>query len=611
MTRLTEYGPARGSEVETKPSATSRGEDGRLHNDNIEYVEEPKKVTAKLSSYNSQIYTNLAKKLEEIKQLSDQIAQLKEEVKQDTREHVAELFSVADETRTRVVETVSFSIKLSAKPKATESYKYAEIVKALESELTPELLTVLTALKERFKTVTQKEASISVELKEGLWDKIVSGVKSLVGAIRKWFVSYDKKLEKLQADFKKLEINESIEEIMADEDADYLLESDTYQLGAETYQIKGRITGLSLASGMRVLASDKRVELPYEIIDFLDRKDGKRYKSVKELMAHYGVKSLSALEKETEVYINCKDLEDQTSGDWFYLFNGRWCIGSSADVLSFILLGSRINEAGELKVLGENNNVVTEKEMLAECAKADVYVVVVPHISDVTSETPLMYVKGLNLDGTDCTACSSTAEALEKAGVDSLEELDAPNVLTMIASDEDGNDIQVWYQDGVWMTVDGEVKVYATKKEDFAQSGVGSYAGIDLVSKWESASGAELYLVKDSDGRAYVTNAWGAVYQRNANSTVDEFVEFLTSVGAKQVPAGDIGGDVAKAINESLVDPEDAFPIPATLDDSEVEIFMARWEIDKRFVDKHTPEGEAYSKFGAELEREAEARALA
>lgn len=185
-----------------------RDADGRAKHPGITYTPEKNRVgdpqiTARVTSYNSQRYTKLAQKIVRIKELSAETKKLEEEVKAAARLDVADLFSATDIVQTRVIETNQFFIELSKNPKATESYKYADIIKELETKLTPELLVVLQDLKKKYKTVTNKSPSLSVTAKEsineGIWDSIRGYFARFKEAIMGWANKYDASLANLKA----------------------------------------------------------------------------------------------------------------------------------------------------------------------------------------------------------------------------------------------------------------------------------------------------------------------------------------------------------------------------------------------------------------------------
>ena len=71
-------------------------------------------------------------------------------------------------------------------------------------------------------------------------------------------------------------------------------------------------------------------------------KGGVEFTSAKDLLDHYGVKSMKALEELQDhndygycSYLVVKDLETDEEGAWLYLFKGRWAIGSGAQTVTF------------------------------------------------------------------------------------------------------------------------------------------------------------------------------------------------------------------------------------------------------------------------------------
>ena len=165
-------------------------------NPDFDYQDNEQQVIAVLKSYNSQVYTKLAQKVERIDQLEAEIKMLKEEVKNETRETIADLFDAEDVVRTRVVRTMSFILTLSKDPKATVSPKYKDILEELSAHLTPELIIVLENLKKQLVTVTQKSPSLRIEpVDEGRLGDLFARFKQKVFG---WANRYDQKLSMLQ-----------------------------------------------------------------------------------------------------------------------------------------------------------------------------------------------------------------------------------------------------------------------------------------------------------------------------------------------------------------------------------------------------------------------------
>lgn len=163
----------------------------------IEYEELEDRVIARVKSYKSQTYTKLAQKLERIEQLEAEVKLLKEEFKDSTREDVADIFAAEDAVKTRVVETLSFVLTLSKDPAPTSAPKYKDILEALSTQLTPELIIVLENLKKQMVTVTQKAPSLRIRPNE-----LDEGLGSLFAAFKQkvfnWAGNYDQKLDALK-----------------------------------------------------------------------------------------------------------------------------------------------------------------------------------------------------------------------------------------------------------------------------------------------------------------------------------------------------------------------------------------------------------------------------
>lgn len=201
---------------------------GPIDSPDISYSHEEKKgeitkVIANLKSYDSQRYTKLGRNMMRIKELSDEMEKLKEEVKADTKGAIADLFHAEDACRTRVVETVGFTFHLTKDPDPTTTVQYAKVLEALEAHLTPELITVMEALKSQFSNTVQKSAALkatdkaaesigeAIELSEGLLDSLKAMAHKLLSKVTNWGKSYDVKLDKLKA---QVGFNESVQPMM-------------------------------------------------------------------------------------------------------------------------------------------------------------------------------------------------------------------------------------------------------------------------------------------------------------------------------------------------------------------------------------------------------------
>ena len=128
------------------------------------------RVVAYCRSYLSGKFTRLAHVMQTIGQKEEEVKILKKEAETLVRENLLSLFEATDAANTRVVETVSFIFTLSKDPAPTESYKNAKILEEFEKHLAPDLLAVLNDIKEQYKTITPKKASLKIEPKESASD---------------------------------------------------------------------------------------------------------------------------------------------------------------------------------------------------------------------------------------------------------------------------------------------------------------------------------------------------------------------------------------------------------------------------------------------------------
>jgi len=165
------------------------------------------KALAVLTSHDSAPYTRLANNIRRLAELEAEVKELKESIKSDTREHIQALFEAEDTLRTRVVETVSFTLTLSKDPEKTETFKYKEILDKLAKFFTPELIEKMNDLKKTYKSVSQKPPSIKLADKKPLKEEVslksfLSSLKKIsskfMSYIRSWSKSYDKKLASLK-----------------------------------------------------------------------------------------------------------------------------------------------------------------------------------------------------------------------------------------------------------------------------------------------------------------------------------------------------------------------------------------------------------------------------
>jgi hypothetical protein len=157
------------------------------------------KCVAELKSYDSAKYTKLAKNLLKISELSKELDELKEITKQETKELVADLFDEAEDiTKTRIVKTVSFTFTLSKNPAPRNTVAYAKVLDELTEHLTPELLTKLTEIKEKYTSTTIVSPSLKVKpIEESIIPNWIKQLFAWIKNLKNWGINYDRKLNLL------------------------------------------------------------------------------------------------------------------------------------------------------------------------------------------------------------------------------------------------------------------------------------------------------------------------------------------------------------------------------------------------------------------------------
>jgi hypothetical protein len=181
---------------------------------NVEYSAEGKdgvitKVIAVLRRGNSAKYTRLANNFQRLAELKKETDRINEELKDDLRDALAFMFRPEDAAYTRVVETAQFVLSISKNPEAATTVRYAEVLKALEKELTPELVEVMKTIKAKYTSMQKakppyitgvmKKTSESMELSEGIWDSIKGMWSKFTNSVKNWLSGYDNRLNALKA----------------------------------------------------------------------------------------------------------------------------------------------------------------------------------------------------------------------------------------------------------------------------------------------------------------------------------------------------------------------------------------------------------------------------
>lgn len=181
-------------------------------NPNLTYSEKKVKdeldrVIVSLEGKDSEVYTKLGKKYNELKLGIEAVQKLQEDLNVDIKKKMVELFNAEDEVLTRVVDTVQFTLTLSKKPVATETVKtdYEKVIAEI-LKLQPELKNQVDKLIEQFTTIKKndpKPETLRVAMKESavgdFFNKMKNKLQSFLNSVKIWGTNYDKKLDRLKS----------------------------------------------------------------------------------------------------------------------------------------------------------------------------------------------------------------------------------------------------------------------------------------------------------------------------------------------------------------------------------------------------------------------------
>lgn len=178
-----------------------------------------KKVTLELTGANSAVATKLAKRYERLDRTAKMLKEKRDELNAKVKGVGDELFDAEDVLITRVIQTVSFTMMLTAAEKAehkkaTEKVDYESAFKALAA-LVPDLQQQANALLKAYTEIvppkdTPTQLKVAARVKENLIEGVMSDfmkkVKSvaanLMSSVKSWATGYDKELNALKKQFK-------------------------------------------------------------------------------------------------------------------------------------------------------------------------------------------------------------------------------------------------------------------------------------------------------------------------------------------------------------------------------------------------------------------------
>jgi hypothetical protein len=170
------------------------------------------KVTLVLSGSHSATATRLARRYDRLDKTAKMLKEKRDELNMKVKGLGDSLFDAEDELVTRIIDTVSYTITLSAAERAehkqpTKKVDFEAAFKAL-SELVPELqqkaeeiLNQYTAMVPPTDTPTRLRVKPKTEVSEGIMSTLKSAISSFISKIKSWGKSYDKKLDDIKEKF--------------------------------------------------------------------------------------------------------------------------------------------------------------------------------------------------------------------------------------------------------------------------------------------------------------------------------------------------------------------------------------------------------------------------
>lgn len=161
-----------------------------------------------------------------------------------------------------------------------------------------------------------------------------------------------------------------------------LKNSETFTSNGKKYKIIKSIQGKSLEAGMKVLAKYNSTNSGVDFVEIIGVTDcNVQYgeyknssdikKTVKEMMLNYSAKTLEELHDKQHEYVIrsgiskdsygwdshlvLRDLKTGEMGGWYYIYENKWCRGSGAETLSFVLVEEIVPTKAEFDKIDEDD----------------------------------------------------------------------------------------------------------------------------------------------------------------------------------------------------------------------------------------------------------------
>lgn len=165
------------------------------------------KVTLELQGADSGAMTRLAKRYERLDKSAKLLKEKRDELNRAVKEVGDRIFDAEDALATRIIETVSYTVMLTAAEKAETKKPKEEIdfasAYAELSRLVPELAQKADEIRAKYTTLippkdTPTALKVKAKVQEGLLDSVKKMWAAFVDTIKNWGVAYDAKLDAIK-----------------------------------------------------------------------------------------------------------------------------------------------------------------------------------------------------------------------------------------------------------------------------------------------------------------------------------------------------------------------------------------------------------------------------
>jgi cell division protein FtsB len=174
------------------------------------------RVTLELAGNDSGVVTHLAKRYERLDKSAKLLKEKRDELNAKVKDLADDMFNPEDFVITRVIDTVTYTLSLSAAEKAEAKSPTAKVdfeAAFLElSKLVPELTEQVDAIRQKYTEMippkdTPTRLTVKSKVDEGLISSIKRAWDSFVNVIKNWCAHYDDKLSALKKKYPVPKVN--------------------------------------------------------------------------------------------------------------------------------------------------------------------------------------------------------------------------------------------------------------------------------------------------------------------------------------------------------------------------------------------------------------------